>query len=107
MRYLFSLFNKSQVYFSFLSSTLLCTFGIGPFLVSLPFWKGEIPSPTRPLQYEFLQWFLVSGDKYFTSSLRPDEPYCYTHTLGQPSPQDGTIPFTSSLANETMNEKRK
>ena len=63
----------------------------------MPFWDGEFPSLVRPLQSPvFLQYFLVSDYKHSSPSLNPDQSYCYTHSLGQPSPQDGTIPFNSS-----------
>ena len=76
---------------------MLCFFRIGSSLVSVPFWDGEFPSLVRPLQSPvFLQYFLVSDYKHSSPSLNSDQSYCYTHSLGQHSPQDGTIPFNSS-----------
>ena len=68
------------------------------FFISIcAFLGGRIPeSSTPPAVTRFLQYFLVSDDKHSSPSLNSDQSYCYTHGLGQPSPQDGTIPFNSS-----------
>ena len=61
------------------------------------FLGGRNPESSTPTAVtRFLQYFLVSDYKHSSPSLNSDQSYCYTHSLGQPSPQDGTIPFNSS-----------
>ena len=68
------------------------------FFISIcAFLGGRIPeSSTPPAVTRFLQYFLVSDYKHSSPPFNSDQSYCYTHSLGQPSPQDGTIPFNSS-----------
>ena len=68
------------------------------FFISIrAFWGGRIPKSSKPTAVtRFLQYFFVSDDKHHSPSLKSDQSYCYTHSLGQPSPQDGTRPFNSS-----------
>ena len=74
------------------------------FFISIcAFLGGRIPeSSTPPAVTCFLQDFLVSDYKLSSLSLNSDQSYCCTHSLGQPSPQDGTIPFNSPLDKDTF-----
>ena len=77
-----------------------------PFVVLLSNWfvisicafsGGRTPESSTPTAVtRILQYFLVSDYKHSSPSLNSNQSYCYTHSLGQPSPQDGMIPFNSS-----------
>ena len=68
------------------------------FFISIcAFLRGRIPESSTPTAVTlFLQYFLVSDYIHSSPSLNSDQSYCYTQSLGQPRPQDGTIPFNSS-----------
>ena len=69
----------------------------GFFISICAFLGGRILEPsTPPAVTRFLRYFLVSDSKHSSPSLNSDQSYYYTHSFGQPSPQDGTIPFNSS-----------
>ena len=62
----------------------------------MPFREGEVPCLARPLQSPV--FCSTSSCQTINTPLSPLTPISPTaaHSLGQPSPQDGTIPFNAS-----------